>query len=885
MSLTFVDTHNIVAYLSKSDTSEGFNQIIDFLNGSSLKYALTVNPNIYVSCIKQFWATVAVKQVNDVTRLQALVDRKKVVVTDAIIREALRLDDAEGVDCLPNEEIFTELARMGYEEPSTKLTFYKAFFSSQWKFLIHTQCMSAKRTYWNEFSSSMASAVICLSSGRKFNFSKYIFDSLARKVYSTTKFYMYPCFLQLIIRKQVGDLLTHTTKYASPALTQKVFTNMKRVRKGFSGVETFLFEGMLVEQEIDEEGDVAEHVKEVNTGDAAEGDDSATHGEFLAVQPTSPQSQPPQAADFPMSLLQEAIDACAAPTRRVEHLEYDKVAQALKITKLKIRVKKLEKRNKGRMIAEMDQDDAVVLKDDKDVVDTVKDVEEAKVDESAQNQGRQAESQAEIYKIDMDHANKVLSMQEDETEPAEVQEVVDDPKEESTTSTIIPVETKSKDKSKGILVEEPKPLKKKQQIAMDEQYARELHVELNKDIDWDEAIDHVKRKAKEDLAVKRYQAMKRKPQTEAQARKNIMMYLKNVVGFKMDYFKGMSYDDIHPIFETKFNSNLAFLLKTKEQIEEDENKALKTINKTPAERAAKRIKLDEEVEDLKRHLQIMPDKEDDVYTEATPLARKVLVVDYEIIDINNKPYYKIIRADGTHQLYINFLTLLRNFDREDLEALWSLVKERFSTTKPKNFSDNFLLTTLGAMFEKPDAHAQIWKNQRSVHGQAKIKSWKLLESCGVRIITFTTTQLILLVEKSFGVDAAMDKKHAKCLMLVVKNLVLPSKVDAAVDKVKTANVKCCCWNTNEEITKGVRLPHVVWLFRSEGYAYPMLYGDLDRRGTPTPCCVVIWIGGVGLPHIVWYILEEKLIEEEPLEEPKEEGYLEESEKGYPIGCS
>nr|GEY70317.1 hypothetical protein [Tanacetum cinerariifolium] len=87
--------------------------------------------------------------------------------------------------------------------------------------------------------------------------------------------------------------------------------------------------------------------------------------------------------------------------------------------------------------------------------------------------------------------------------------------------------------------------------------------------------------------------------------------------------------------------------------------------------------------------------------------------------------------------------------REDLEALWSLVKEIFSTTKPKNFSDDFLLITLGAMFEKPDIHAQIWKNQRSVHGPAKVKGWKLLESCDVQIITFTTTQLILLVERKY----------------------------------------------------------------------------------------------------------------------------------------
>nr|GEX69727.1 hypothetical protein [Tanacetum cinerariifolium] len=166
----------------KSDASEGFDQIIDFINGSYISYALTINPTIYVYCIKQFWRTVAVKSSNDVTRLQALVDKKRVIVNEAAIRDALHLDEAEGVDCLPNEEIFTELARMGYEKPTTKLTFYKAFFLCQWKFLIHTilLSMSAKRTSWNEFSSAMASAVICLSTGRKFNFSnsKFFISSI-----------------------------------------------------------------------------------------------------------------------------------------------------------------------------------------------------------------------------------------------------------------------------------------------------------------------------------------------------------------------------------------------------------------------------------------------------------------------------------------------------------------------------------------------------------------------------------------------------------------------------------------------------------------------------------------------------------------------------------
>nr|GEZ87238.1 hypothetical protein [Tanacetum cinerariifolium] len=161
-------------------------------------------------------------------------------------------------------------------------------------------------------------------------------------------------------------------------------------------------------------------------------------------------------------------------------------------------------------------------------------------------------------------------------------------------------------------------------------------------------------------------------------------------------------DDIRPIFKAKFNSNMEFLLKSKEQMEEEENKAIESINETLAQKAAKRRKMNEDVEDLKQHLEIMPDEDNDVYTKATPLARKVPVVDYQIVHLNNKPRYKIIRADGTHQLYVSFITLLKNFDREDLESLWSIVKESFSTSKPNNFSNDYLLTTLGAMFGRPD---------------------------------------------------------------------------------------------------------------------------------------------------------------------------------------
>nr|GEW29161.1 hypothetical protein [Tanacetum cinerariifolium] len=642
-----------VVVLSGMESLKRMEHVTHILSAGLLTSQQMVLNSPCLTHIKNWLVQIKQSLVNDITRLQALVDKKKVVVTEATIRDTLRLDDEEGVECLLNEEIFADLARMGYEKPSTKLTFYKAFFSRQWKFLIHTrlQCMSAKRTLWIEFSSSMASAVICLSSGRKFNFSKYIFDSLVRNVDSPTKFYMYPRFLQLMIRKQVGDLSTHTTKYTSPALTRKVFANMRRAGKGFFRVYTPLFEGMVVAQEVGK--GVADEVHDEGvptTGITTEGVVSAADDVVLTVdeepsipsptpltlppqpshdipstsqvQPTPPQSpqvqpQSPQLqpqhfhdAGISMNLLQDLMDT----SQRIDTSDDTLIDDIF---------------NQGRMIANMDAYADVVLEEAKDVAADAKDGQDADGQDNANIQGRTAESQVEIYNIDLDHANKVLSMQEKETEPAELQEVVDivttakittkvaaatltltaassrrtkgvvirDPKESTTTtSIIIHSEAKSKDKGNGILVEEPKPLKKQAQIKEDEKYARELEAELNRTIDWDKVIDHVNKKEKEDKFVKRYQAMKRKPQTEAHARKNMMVYLKNVAGFKIDYFKGMTYDDIRPIFEKHFDSNVAFLQKTKEQIDEVESRALKRINETLAEKATKRKKLDEEVE-------------------------------------------------------------------------------------------------------------------------------------------------------------------------------------------------------------------------------------------------------------------------------------------------
>ncbi|GJS65982.1 hypothetical protein Tco_0680546 [Tanacetum coccineum] len=140
----------MVAYLDKSEGSQGFHQIIDFLTGSHIKNALTECPTLYVSPIKQFWQTTALSTNKEgVKRITATIDRKvKVFVSEASIRRHLNLEDSEGLTTLPTAEIFEQLAQMGYVITFDSLTFQKGHFSPQWKFFIHTllHCLSPKKT-------------------------------------------------------------------------------------------------------------------------------------------------------------------------------------------------------------------------------------------------------------------------------------------------------------------------------------------------------------------------------------------------------------------------------------------------------------------------------------------------------------------------------------------------------------------------------------------------------------------------------------------------------------------------------------------------------------------------------------------------------------------
>nr|GEZ41553.1 hypothetical protein [Tanacetum cinerariifolium] len=228
----------------------------------------------------------------------------------------------------------------------------------------------------------------------------------------------------------------------------------------------------------------------------------------------------------------------------------------------------------------------------------------------AQVKGRQVDTQAEIYNINLDHTSKVVAVSTpiSAAKPAATPKVlkivpaaptvstrkrkevvIRDPEEELHDDT--PAETFSaKDKGKGILVEDPKPMKKKDQIALDAEYARKLqekeesHVQA-KDVQAKDAP------AKGIQYIRRYHGYKKKPQSKSEAHKNMIAYLKNTEGFKMAFFKGKTYDQIQQIFQARFDANMRFLLKSKEEMEKEKEEIIKIINETPAQKASKRRRL------------------------------------------------------------------------------------------------------------------------------------------------------------------------------------------------------------------------------------------------------------------------------------------------------
>ncbi|GKC76635.1 hypothetical protein Tco_1127409 [Tanacetum coccineum] len=661
-TLKFADSHNMVAFLTKSAESEGFEQIVDFLNASSIRYALTMNPTIYALCIKQFWATVKMKIVNGEVQLKALVDGRKIIITEATIRRDLQLEDAEGIDCLSNVTIFEQLSLMGYEKLSQKLTFYKAFFSPQWKFLIHTilQCLSAKTTALNEFSSTMASAIICLATNQKFIFSKYIFESMVKNLENVSvKFLIYPRFIQVFLDNQLEEMATHNRTYIAPSHTKKIFANMRRQGKDFSGRVTPLFPTMVVQAQ-----------EEIGEGSAMPTD---PHHTPITTQPSSSQPQRKQKsrrpkeedAEIPQSSvpsdstnvadeaineepsmqLKELMDFCNQLQQRVLDLENTKTTQAKEITSLKLRVKRLEKKGGSRThklkrlykvgrsarvvsfdeASLGDQEDA--SKQGRKIDDICKDAEITLIDET---QGRHDDDIMFMVSNFVDE--EVFVAEQGVPDAAQVNTVV-----VNTASTILVSATtitkdeitlaqalaelksvKPKDKGKGIMVEEPLKMKKKDQINFDEQEAIRLQAKFDEEAKIEtnyELAQRLQAEEQEELTVDEKATLMEAQRLEEQT--------ELVEGSEME--------------ESSKKEKIAQESSSKRVGDELEQENAKKQKEGDDQEAAK----------MKEVIKIIPDEEE-VAVDAIPLATKPpSIIDWKIVKEGKIIYYQIIRVDGS----------------------------------------------------------------------------------------------------------------------------------------------------------------------------------------------------------------------------------------------
>nr|GEZ75852.1 hypothetical protein [Tanacetum cinerariifolium] len=275
----------------------------------------------------------------------------------------------------------------------------------------------------------------------------------------------------------------------------------------------------------------------------------------------------------------------------------------------------------------------------------------------------------------------------------------------------------AKDKGKGIMVEPEKPLKMKDQIALDEEVARKLEAEIKDEMEEEERI------AKEKVEA------------------NIAMIIKSFKEVQQAFNKTMEWVNNFVAVDSKSVNDRAV-------------ESSKRAGKELEQESAKKQKLDEQVQaivvdddttKLKRCLKIVL-KDDNVTVKATPLSSKSpTIVDYKIYKEGKKSYFKIIRADRNSQNYLTFRMMFKNFNREDLEVLRSIVKERFKKTKPVDDMDNLLFQTLKIMFEH-HIKDNLWKYQQ---GAVKVHNWKLFDSYGVYCVTTKNMVYYLLLEKMY----------------------------------------------------------------------------------------------------------------------------------------
>ncbi|GJU58964.1 hypothetical protein Tco_1236730, partial [Tanacetum coccineum] len=582
-----------------------------------------------------------------------------------------------------------------------------------------------------------------------------------------------------------------------------------REEKGFCGRITPLFQTMMA-QAPEEVGEGRKQRKD--SGPTEPIPDKATNEETIST----PSYDPPQSGKDRLQLV-ELMTLCTNLPKQVLDLEEAKTAQAKEIASLKKRVKQLEKRGKSRNLG---------LKRLRKVglasrVESFNDVSEEFVAEKAVAEKEVSaadpvttagETLIEI-KAAKPKAVTTAATTTTTTRPKARGVVVQEPSEFKTT--LSPSQAsqlpQAKDKGKAIMVEPEKPLKKKDQIAIDEEVARNLEAQLQAELEEEERLSRQKEeeanialieswdntqammdadfqlaqqmqteeqeqlsieeksklfvelleKRKKHFAALRAQEKRNKPPTKAQKRNTMSTYLKNMAGYKHNQLKSKSYDEIQEMFDKEMKRVNTFVDMDTELVKGSKTKAEGSFKRAGEEFESdnsKKQRIDEHVEakgdddqeeaEMKKHMEIVQD--DEVAIDAIPLATKPpVIVEWKIIKEGKMGYFQLIRADGSSKRYSSMIQMLQNIDREDLETLWKLVKAKHGNTRPEEAYKRVLRGDLKVMFE-PDIESEVW---RSLEGN-NVTVWKLFSSSGVHFVRFKNLHIFMLVEKKYPLTPA-----------------------------------------------------------------------------------------------------------------------------------
>ncbi|GKA22568.1 ribonuclease H-like domain-containing protein [Tanacetum coccineum] len=407
--------------------------------------------------------------------------------------------------------------------------------------------------------------------------------------------------------------------------------------------------------------------------------------------------------------LNELMELCTNLQKKVFDLEKTKTSQDNEIASLKRRVKKLEKRNRSRTHG-LKRLYKVGLS--------------ARI-ESSRDEENLDDADNEMFYVNVLSGEEVFVAVKNENV---VEEVVDAAQvstviittEELTLAQALEALKTLKPKVKGVVIQELECDDIQAKIDADHQLAERLQAqEQEKLYDAEKAtlFQQLLEKRRKHFAAKRAKERRNKPPTQAQQRKIMCNYLKNMEGYKLKDLKSKGFDFIQVMLDRAFKKVNTKLVEGKEKRAGTE--LIQEITKKQM------VEDDKETAKLKQCLEIIPDEEE-VTIDVIPLAVKSLsIVDWKIYNEGRKSYYQIMKADGKSQMYMIFSHMLKSFNREDLEDLYKL-------------------GDLKTMF-KPHVEDEVWRNQQDY----KVLDWKLYDSCGVHSLRMQHVYIHMLVEKKY----------------------------------------------------------------------------------------------------------------------------------------